>query len=74
MNLLPPPPSTTPPTIEMVGVVTQPAPLLVSINSGEAARTVQAGVWTPTVGMRVAVVVNAVTRARLRATGPITTP
>jgi len=62
--------------IDMVrGTVTQVAPLLVRLDGmTEAARTAQVGVWTPTVGMRVVVAVNARTRARLYALGPVTAP
>jgi len=56
----------------VVGEVTATGPpVLVSIDGGEATATQCLGVWTPTIGDRVLVLVNATTRARLYALGPI---
>lgn len=56
----------------VVGQVTVVSPLEVSIDGAAGVRTSMAGTWTPTVAMRVLVAVNARTRARLYALGPIT--
>lgn len=54
----------------VVGTVTVASPLEVSIGGGPSARTARVNTgWTPTVGARVIVAVDAKTRARLFALG-----
>jgi hypothetical protein len=53
------------------GVVVDDSPLTVSIEGGEAALTARVATWTPTPAESVWVLVDATTKARLVALGPI---
>lgn len=55
----------------VVGEVVDDSPFTVSIDGGTAAETMRLDTWTPTIGDRVLVVVNAETRARLYVLGKI---